>query len=322
MRVLVAFTFSFALCGEVSAAPTLDASTASTARADSDETDKRRATSSPRSNDEDAARNAFGRGDRAFFQRDYVKAIRAYERAYELVPHPSTLHNIARSQHEAGRLSAAWSNYARVMRSSISPEQRRATVYYLAEIETQLGVLELRVTRRSRVCIDGRSPQTGARHRRPGEDPTLLRFSQALAPGEHTIDYGSWTQVVSVGAGQTKWVDLSDLTMRPRAIHRLIATSAASGITALIFAAAARSNIDSIANDRSRIRPNRGMLAVSATASLVAATTSVVALLLLRRNRNAAAFALKPDPKPDPKAPPTRFHSQRTKRQRPCPKDK
>jgi tetratricopeptide (TPR) repeat protein len=122
----------------------------------------------------DAARRAFERGEVAFAAGDFALAANSFEEAYRHVPHYASLWNAARSWERAGEQTRAANGYAKYLRSSPAdaPDRDSATAA-LAALAEKLGRIEVYAAGVDTVRID---------------DEALDGTSIYVHPGMHVIE--------------------------------------------------------------------------------------------------------------------------------------
>lgn len=122
----------------------------------------------------DAARRLFEQGEQAYAVHDYVLAAKAFEDAFQIVPHYAALWNAARSSHRAGDGARAANGYAQYLQlaPADAPDRDEATMA-LAELANELGRIDIVAGEFEIVQIDG---------------VVVNQRSIYVHPGEHVIE--------------------------------------------------------------------------------------------------------------------------------------
>lgn len=128
----------------------------------------------------DQAAELFRRGVAAAREERWVAARRAFERAYELLPRPEILINLAAAQVQTDQLVEAQRAYREIVASpGIDPRFRAEAERALVELDREIP--------RIRITIDGLAPG----HRVVLDDTTLapasLEGELSVNPGPHTV---------------------------------------------------------------------------------------------------------------------------------------
>ncbi len=229
-----------------------------------------------------AASEAFAEGEAAFGEGRYLAAVKSFERAQRLLPHPNTQYNLALAHQAAGNLPEAWRTFGEVERGSQDRTIRADARARMSEIEKQLAVLFVVAQPEALVCLDGRSLARA----RPG------RYEDVVVPGNHELSIDGHTIRTELYEGQTRTLFLEHAdqiwtTQRPsRAVPALIGTSA----TAATLAAGL--GIGAAASSRSR---TPGLTTGAAVSALVAAGTGVGALVVSLRTPRQLEDTTAPD---------------------------
>lgn len=125
--------------------------------------------------DRETARHEFAAGQAADKQKDWQLAIEHYLRAYELVPHPFAIYNIATDYEHLGKLREAATWYARYLEAAPDSPDRDKVQRILSEIRLRPAPLTVRsIPDGATVGIDGQ---------RAGLTP----FSGTIRGGSHHI---------------------------------------------------------------------------------------------------------------------------------------
>jgi hypothetical protein len=147
-------------------------------------------------------------------------ALLEFARAYEIVPQPQTLYNLARAQRETGRFMAAIESYQRFLHEATNPslETYRANATdALAQLQARLGHVRLRVEQLAPgdgLSIDGQ-PVTASE----------AAAELALDPGQHLVIVaraGSevWRASFALSEGEVREVPLRIVQTTERALPR------------------------------------------------------------------------------------------------------
>ena len=266
------------------------------------------------------AQAEFERGVARFESGDLAEALEAFQRAYEIEPHPHLFYNIGVVQLEMGDHAGAMRSLTRYLGEggdSVTAKRRTEVEGRLEWLARRVGRLTVRCNvEGAEVTVDGESVGTS-----PLQDPIILnpgtRRVQVSAPG-----YTPSEQPIIIAGGQelvleTKLVEQSapqpiqQDTPRPPIIRRLeISTYVLLGLTVAagvgtivtgVFALRADDELgrelDTIPADPQAVsdaRQRRDMLVgptnalIATTAILAAATlaTGVAALVLARKHKS------------------------------------
>jgi hypothetical protein len=128
------------------------------------------------------SREQFEIGVRAAEAQRWPEAVRAFERAYALVPSAGILLNLATSLVESGRLvdgAEAYRRFLRIATSGAAFERRGEAEAALADIERRIGHARLDVVglvARDRVLLDGQVLASAA-----------LNMDLPVDPGSHVV---------------------------------------------------------------------------------------------------------------------------------------
>jgi len=123
----------------------------------------------------DDAKREFGAGQQADKQKDYHVAIEHYLRAYELVPHPFALFNIAADYEQLGDLKQAVHFYEKYISETQDPADRERVKRILNDLKARPGAVTIHTSPDgARLVIDGKEQGT-------------TPFSGMLRGGRHVI---------------------------------------------------------------------------------------------------------------------------------------
>lgn len=123
----------------------------------------------------DDAKREFAAGQQADKQKDYHVAIEHYLRAYELVPHPFALFNIAADYEQLGDLKQAVHFYEKYINETQDPSDRERVKRILNDLKARPGAVTIHT-----------SPD-GARLVIDGKDQGTTPFTGMLKGGRHTV---------------------------------------------------------------------------------------------------------------------------------------
>lgn len=148
----------------------------------------------------------FSKGELLFDSGDYIKAAQAFLLAYETMPHPATLLNVAICYEKAGRAADAIEMYEKYLATSSSNDQagRGEAEKRIAELSKQTGELVISCGMPDcKVRVDGQTR---------GETPITVKVST----GNHTVEALSRGVVVlsidaAVRPGEATRVELSGM---------------------------------------------------------------------------------------------------------------
>lgn len=148
-----------------------------------------------------AAKQAFDEGLQAVADEEFTAAVDAFERAYELRPHPVTLFNLALALEKAERLPEAWELFDTVVELVDSDAERRDIRRHMRAIEPQIAIVEIDANPRRRMCIDGFTMPAGQ----------TSDFRLAVAPGTHDFILDDQHFSVDFQAGDRRVLLLDDV---------------------------------------------------------------------------------------------------------------
>lgn len=143
----------------------------------------------------DAARKAYGDGEKAYAAGDYAAAIEGFSKANELIPSPHALYWIAKATDAQNKTEEAIKAYEAFL---ADPEHEKAGEDKVADAKSRIDALKATLVGEvninttpigATVSVDG-TPQMG-------ETPMILK----LSPGTHKI-------VVSAAGFETKEIDI------------------------------------------------------------------------------------------------------------------
>ena len=216
------------------------------------------------------AKQAFDVGLDAVSKGEFEVAVQAFERAYELRPHPVTLFNLALALEKAERQPEAWELFEAVLDIVESDAERREVRRHMRAIEMEIAIIEVAATPERRLClneVDMPATATGS-------------YRLAVETGRHVLMLDDQEIKIDLAAGDRRVLllqdsdDVVDGRRRGPLVPAMLGTSIGSGALALglgLGAAAAREP------------RNRAGLGVSAaTGAGVAAIAAVIALLVDR----------------------------------------
>jgi hypothetical protein len=137
------------------------------------------------------ARREFQRGVEAARERRWPDALAFFSRAYELVPQPQALFNLAGAQLETGRVVAAAQSYRRFLaeiKGTALDSYRAPAMEALHRAEGRIGWVLLRPTTRDELglFLDGRPV-----------DAAQIASEIPVDPGEHVVSVLSGSREVS-----------------------------------------------------------------------------------------------------------------------------
>lgn len=165
----------------------------------------------------DEARRFFNAGQKAFKQKRYVEAAKAFEEAFRLKPHPFPLINAGDAWEKSGDTALAARTFQRVLGLEQSGEQDRAdATERLAKLTPKLAIVELKgdSTRRARV----------------DQDEFVGGDRVYVEPGEHVVTLidveGAKQRKLDLAAGVSRTVDLA--TLMPKVDTPSVPESAAA----------------------------------------------------------------------------------------------
>lgn len=147
------------------------------------------------------ARAEFLRGQTAYQQGDFARAVEAWERAYEVDPRPLLLFNLAQAHERLGQLTEAAESLEEYLdRAEPDDENQSAAREKLASLRQRLartGIVVVGAPDGASIVVDG-EPHSRA----PRPDPI------PVSPGAHQVDlrlegYRDFRAAVVVPPGQT-----------------------------------------------------------------------------------------------------------------------
>ena len=97
-------------------------------------------------NDRAAAKAAFQEGEAAEKRKDWRAAIDAYQRAYDLSPHPFALYNIAVNYERVGELREAATFYQRYLDEATDPQDRARVERLVENLRKRPSTVSIRTT--------------------------------------------------------------------------------------------------------------------------------------------------------------------------------
>lgn len=147
-----------------------------------------------------SARRAFDEGLAAVASGEYEGAVTAFERAYELRPHPVTLFNLALALEKAERLPEAWGLFAEIIEVVESNAERREIRRHMRAIEDEIAIVEIDARPRARLCIDGLDMPAGE----------TSDYRLAIEPGRHELLLDSHAITLEFEAGDRRVLLLDD----------------------------------------------------------------------------------------------------------------
>jgi PEGA domain/Tetratricopeptide repeat len=167
----------------------------------------------------DAARKAYGDGEKAYGAGKYDEAIEDFKKADELIPSPHAQYWIAMALDKQGKSEAAAAAFEKLLASpdasKIGDDKMSEAKARLADLKgKQVGEVNITtVPPGATVSVDGKV--------QPGESPMILK----LPPGSHTVNlsnggYESQEVKIDVSAGQRtdKNVELKETAPPPAPI--------------------------------------------------------------------------------------------------------
>jgi hypothetical protein len=229
----------------------------------------------------DAAAAEFAEGEAAYRDRDFVRAAEHFARAHDLVPHPSTLFNLAMAQERAGDSVAAWNTYDRLAKEALTPAERRDALAARDRMRPAVALLEIHASAHDAVCLDGEHVDVAT------------HITLAMHPGTHEVRVGKQATRVALRAGDTHTVTLEqgallEGTRRPAraVVPLLVASIVSSGAATGLGIAAATGPSPGV---------RQGLAAGAAAASGLALGTTITALVLRTRSPRKARRAPEDD---------------------------
>lgn len=147
------------------------------------------------------ARQEFMRGQTAYQQGDFERALEAWQRAYEADPRPLLLYNLSQAHERLGRVPEAIAALEQYLDRAAPDDEHqanaRARLASLRERMASTGIMVVGAPEGATIVVDG-EPHS----RTPRPDPIRL------SPGSHQIElrlegYEDFQAVVVVPAGQT-----------------------------------------------------------------------------------------------------------------------
>lgn len=141
------------------------------------------------------ARKAFEEGVAAYQSGDFRLASERFSRAQLLKPHPEVLLNLAQSQLKAGQYAEAATNFQGYLTQT---GRDNATARNgLADAKTQVGEVAILAPEGAPIVVDQTNVGTA-----PLAQPLYL------VPGRHEVVSGERQEIIQVGPGQARTVDL------------------------------------------------------------------------------------------------------------------
>ena len=151
-------------------------------------------------------------GKRAYKAGEYGDALVAFESAYEAVPKPKYLYNMARAHEKGGGLAEAAELYGRYLREAPNAKDREA-------VETQADFLQSKL-KKTYCRLEVVAEQPNAAVKISGEGVTMnvkAPWSGWLKPGRYDLsallkgqgEYDEHTQKVGLSAGETRTVSFA-----------------------------------------------------------------------------------------------------------------
>ena len=152
-----------------------------------------------RADERDYARAAFSAGEAADRAKDWRGAIEHYMRAYELVPHPFAIFNIATDYERLGQLREAATWYQRYLEAAPTSPDRAKVAQTLGELRTRPGSITVRsLPDGATVSIDGgnvgTTPYSGTI--KGGNHRIIVASGGQIEHREITTEYGDPIDVV------------------------------------------------------------------------------------------------------------------------------
>jgi tetratricopeptide (TPR) repeat protein len=150
----------------------------------------------------DEARRFFNAGQKAFKQKRYVEAAKAFEEAFRLKPHPFPLINAGDAWEKSGDAALAARTFQRVIGLEQSGEQDRAdATERLARLTPKLAIVELKGEATLRARVD--------------QDEFVGGDRVYVEPGEHVVTLidvdGAKQRKLDLTAGVSRTVELATL---------------------------------------------------------------------------------------------------------------
>jgi hypothetical protein len=139
----------------------------------------------------------FREGEDAFRRHRYVDAADAFERAYQVVPHPASMSNAIDARIKAGQNARAAALCALLVRE-LGPEsgERGDTERRLAELLPKVGRLELEGEGASEVGVDGQPVELGTSYVEPGDHVVRARARGAAIERAVSVQAGASQRLV------------------------------------------------------------------------------------------------------------------------------
>ncbi|MCC6903358.1 MAG: hypothetical protein IT377_30575 [Polyangiaceae bacterium] len=150
----------------------------------------------------DDARRFFNAGQKAFKEKRFVEAAKAFEEAFRLKPHPFALINAGDAWEKSGDVALAARTFQRVMKLEQSEEQDRAdATERLSKLTPKLAIIELQGEASQRARVD--------------QDEFVGGDRVYVAPGEHVVTLldvdGAKERKLDLAAGASRTVALASL---------------------------------------------------------------------------------------------------------------
>lgn len=152
------------------------------------------------------ARQLFQDGVAQFDAGEFQSALRAFEEAYRIAPHPSVRINIANCLEQLGRYSEALASYRTFLeetQGTLKPAERAEIERAVERLQSRFGILDVELSPAdAQLTVDG-------------DVPTRSPTGQiAVTPGNHVVraaldGYDPAQQVVNVTGGSTQSVQLT-----------------------------------------------------------------------------------------------------------------
>ncbi len=152
-----------------------------------------------RADERDDARAAFAAGEAADRAKDWRGAIEQYLHAYELVPHPFAMFNIATDYERLGQLREASTWYQRYLEAAPTSPDHAKVAQTLGELRTRPGTITVRsLPDGATVSIDGgnvgTTPYTGMI--KGGSHRIIVASGTQIEHRDITTEYGDPIDVV------------------------------------------------------------------------------------------------------------------------------
>lgn len=167
------------------------------------------AAAQPSAEEKDAARAAYGLGQKLFTEEHFEKAKVAFEEAFAAVPNPIVLKSIAECEMRLGEVGAAIESFERYLMEKPETRDRAEIDNKLEELRNMPAVLVLYSDPPgAAVTLDGK----------PGAGTTPVEIS--VPAGEHTVEltadgYDAATKTIMAGPGERAEVRLTLTALPP-----------------------------------------------------------------------------------------------------------